>query len=435
VSNRIITGLFILALAFISRNALALPRVGVSGIEADTGSLPAAAAAAEGIAEYLFCCLQQSDSVVAVERRDILNLVPYSRPDDTGTESRPALLAQYSGSDYIISGILAEKEGGLFLKAEITGREDGKTSIKEFTAKNYSELARALSMHIADRFGIETTDFPRPTGSEQAFGHFGEAIKYFYKSDTGSMYKAAELLFKACGEDTSFAPAPAYLSYILYLAEENGLPEESLPGKAETIAGIALELESGAVTALKTKALLSGRESGGKMLEAYSDIAVKRPNIYSIYNNMALIYEEAGDTSLAAACYRKALELNPYYSIALVNGAGFFENTGDYEQAEEFFVTLSGIRPYYLMAKYRLGLLYAKAGKYEKAAGELKFCLTASPTFAPACLNLGLLYETYLNNPELAEYYFTRYLELGGGEVVKVFEKLQKIRSRIKKSR
>ncbi len=125
-----------------------------------------------------------------------------------------------------------------------------------------------------------------------------------------------------------------------------------------------------------------------------------------------LALEEAGaPVSEAAEAYRKAIEINPHASGALVNLGTISFRLRRLRDAEAYYLRAVRADPTYALAHFNLGNLFDEQGRVEEARGYYLTAIRLNPRYADAHFNLALLCER--NNEVLrAIGYWQAYLKL-----------------------
>ena len=97
----------------------------------------------------------------------------------------------------------------------------------------------------------------------------------------------------------------------------------------------------------------------------------------------------------------------PYVNIAMA-----YNELGDTKQAEENLVAALKLDIGHAVANNELGLLYRKTGKFNAARAAYENAIKQNPDYLPVKRNLGVLCDLYLHDYECALTQFTDYLEL-----------------------
>jgi tetratricopeptide (TPR) repeat protein len=125
-----------------------------------------------------------------------------------------------------------------------------------------------------------------------------------------------------------------------------------------------------------------------------------------------LALEEAGSpVAEASEAYRKAIDLNPQASGALVNMGTISFRMRRLREAEDYYLRAVKADPEYALAHFNLGNLFDEQGQVEEARGYYLTAIRLNPRYADAHFNLALLCER--NNEVLrAIGYWQTYLKL-----------------------
>jgi tetratricopeptide (TPR) repeat protein len=138
----------------------------------------------------------------------------------------------------------------------------------------------------------------------------------------------------------------------------------SFPGKRESAESVA------------------GKEQAGKEQQA------------EFWFQRGLALEEAGaPVAEAAEAYRKAIELNPRASGALVNLGTISFRMRKLAEAEAYYLRAVEADPDYPLAHFNLGNLFDEQGRVEDARGYYLAAIRLNPRYADAHFNLALLCE------------------------------------------
>ena len=104
--------------------------------------------------------------------------------------------------------------------------------------------------------------------------------------------------------------------------------------------------------------------------------------------------EEAGAPAQdALAAYRKAIEINPRASGALVNLGTISFRMKRFTEAKLFYARAIESDPEYPLARFNLGNLYDEQGQLEDARKQYLEAIRLNPRYADAYFNLALLCE------------------------------------------
>lgn len=155
----------------------------------------------------------------------------------------------------------------------------------------------------------------------------------------------------------------------------------------------------------KLRSFPGKRESGDASPEA-------RAQKSEFWFQRGLALEEAGaPVAEATEAYRKAIELNPQASGALVNMGTISFRMRKLREAENYYLRAVEADPEYALAHFNLGNLFDEQGQPEVARGYYLTAIRLNPRYADAYFNLALLCER--NNEVLrAIGYWQTYLKL-----------------------
>lgn len=167
-----------------------------------------------------------------------------------------------------------------------------------------------------------------------------------------------------------------------------------------------------------------------RALEIYKEICGENhPFTGTVYNNLALVYQELGEYEKALEYYEKALKIcervyggeNPSTGISYNGLGGVYQSLGKYEKALEYYEKALRIRekiyggenPSIGTIYNSLGGVYQKQGEYEKALEYYKKALEIRervfgkehPATGTLYNNLGRVYQDQREYEKALEYY------------------------------
>ncbi len=128
---------------------------------------------------------------------------------------------------------------------------------------------------------------------------------------------------------------------------------------------------------LATLAARINAGEGAIAVDELQALAQRHPRSTSVWLDLGLALESAGNADAARAAWEQALALDPGHCGSRV----------------------------------ALGLAARRAGDFETSEAHYLACLQADPGYAPALINLGVLYELYLQRLPQAVSMYGRYLE------------------------
>jgi tetratricopeptide (TPR) repeat protein len=202
----------------------------------------------------------------------------------------------------------------------------------------------------------------QPTTNHEAYTLYLKG-RYFWNKRTGADVQTALTYFQqAVDLDPSYAVAWAGIADI-WIARgwyARLAPRETFP-KAKTAALHALQFDS-------------------TLAEAHTSLA-------------HIAFEFDHDWTTAEREYRRAIELDPRYSVAHHWYGGFLSGMGRHDEALRQAETARALDPLSPIIQTWMGLRYYFAGKADQAIAEYRNALELDPDFAPAHWHLGWAYE------------------------------------------
>ncbi|MGA1846179.1 tetratricopeptide repeat protein [Deferribacter abyssi] len=117
-----------------------------------------------------------------------------------------------------------------------------------------------------------------------------------------------------------------------------------------------------------------------------------KDNFADVHNYLGYIYYISNDLNRAIEHYKKAVELNPYYTEALINLVVILHSIGEFDQAEMYLSNLKksekvkGLADKYCIGKLanmhaEVANLYKSLFLYEEAVNEYEKALNLAPDF------------------------------------------------------
>jgi len=114
---------------------------------------------------------------------------------------------------------------------------------------------------------------------------------------------------------------------------------------------------------------------------------------YTAHNNYGVVLEELDDLIAAEHHYRKALEIQPEFSAALINLGKVLHRQGELAEARELYERALEIHPGAVEAHNNLGVLAMDQGDYGSALGHLERALRSNPDHLDTNKNLYRLHS------------------------------------------
>jgi len=136
---------------------------------------------------------------------------------------------------------------------------------------------------------------------------------------------------------------------------------------------------------------------GGGIIVAYGDdFSVGRGNGYGSVRNYSIgiakkIETEGGQKEEAIAAYKKAIDVNPYYSGHHIDLENAYFSLGDTEKALEEAKRVTELQPDSVHGWDNLGNAYERADKFDESVAAYQKSIVLSPTWS-AYSNLGNIY-------------------------------------------
>ena len=148
-----------------------------------------------------------------------------------------------------------------------------------------------------------------------------------------------------------------------------------------------------------------------KAIQAYQKVIELDPGYAEAYNNLGIIYQEAGDLDRALASYQKAIEINPKSEKALNNLGVLLYLKGRYEESIQAFQKALTLNANNIESHINLGILFKKQGQVDQAIESYHRALAINPLHGEAHYNMGLLYEQ-LGRNEMAIGHYQKFVQM-----------------------
>jgi tetratricopeptide (TPR) repeat protein len=132
---------------------------------------------------------------------------------------------------------------------------------------------------------------------------------------------------------------------------------------------------------------------------------------YELYLRASELDEDPETMAEAEVLYRRAIELDPWLTIAYTNLGNICFRRQDIARAEELYREALRIDQRQPEAQYNLGYVMLEGGKADEAIPLFQGAIAADPAFADAYFNLAMAYEQTGRAKE-ARPYWARYVEL-----------------------
>ena len=132
------------------------------------------------------------------------------------------------------------------------------------------------------------------------------------------------------------------------------------------------------------------------------------------WNNLGIVAAREGSTEEAIRNFRRALETDPDFLIALVNLGNAYRRQKRWEEAKRVLERAIELSPEDADANYGLGMVFAELNDNDRAYDLLQKALRARPDYPEALNNLGVLYLR-THRPEDAEKSFKESIRVAPG--------------------
>jgi arylsulfatase A-like enzyme/Tfp pilus assembly protein PilF len=132
-------------------------------------------------------------------------------------------------------------------------------------------------------------------------------------------------------------------------------------------------------------------EGADATLNRLQKVVAQDPNVLDAWVMLGNEYFKKRDYARAADHYKRALQINPSYDLAIVNLAGAYKSMGNYDAAVLGYERYLEKDPKNAWIRYQLGELYADLGQLDKAESSFEQSLADDTRVASARNALGAL--------------------------------------------
>jgi TolB-like protein/Flp pilus assembly protein TadD len=312
-----------------------------------------------------------------------------------GREIDPVKVGNELGVNAVLSGRITQRGDNLMISAELIDVRYNKLLWGEQYDRKMSEVLqtqREIAREIVDRLKLKVSSEEKGltkhyTESNEAYQLYLRGRFYWNKRNSESLHKAIDYFQQAIEQDPNFALAYAGMAdtYALLGGPEAGgdmSPNETLP-KAKAAALKALEID-----------------------ETLAEGHVPLGHVKCYYDR---------DFAGAEREYKRAIELNPNYSVAHHWYAIFLTVLGRYDQALTEIKRAYELDPLSLAINAWYGRILNLAGRLDEAIEQLQKTLELDPKFVLAHYRLGQIYAEKGMYRE-AVYEFDQISNLPGGK-------------------
>jgi len=309
-----------------------------------------------------------------------------------GKEIDPVKVGKELGVNAVLSGRIVQRGDNLTISAELVDVRYNKLLWGEQYERKMSELLqtqREIAREIVDKLKLKVSGQEKGlakhyTDSNEAYDFYLKGRFYWNKRSPEGLHKAIEYFQQAIERDSNFALAYSGLAdtYDLLGGPEAGgdmPPNEVLP-KAKAAALKALEIDETLAephVSLAHVKYFYDRDLAGAERE-YKRAIELNPN-YSVAHHWYAVYlTNVGRTPEALAEIRRAQELDPLSLSINAWLGGILNRSGQSDQAIEQYRKTLEMDPNFILAHYRLGNVYEEKGRYDEAISEFRQVLKLS---------------------------------------------------------
>lgn len=300
------------------------------------------------------------DVVTNLSRVPDLRIVASASPaGDDMRDRSPREIADELGVDYLLRGTIRRVDEDVRVTAQLI---DARTTTNVW-AQAYdrrledifavqSDIARRVADALETELGATVAariDRP-PTEDLAAYNLYLRGRYLWHARTEASLRESAELFEQAVERDPEYARAWAGLAdaYAVLAFYDYLPPDEAYP-KARQAANRALAIDDA-------------------LAEAHASLGYIR-----------LYYD--WDAPSAEVSFRRAIELNPSYSVAHQWYANLLVATGRFQEAEREMGRAREVNPLSLIANAAQGWVYYYAGRYEDAVHQCDLALEMDPAW------------------------------------------------------
>jgi serine/threonine protein kinase/Tfp pilus assembly protein PilF len=329
-------------------------------------------------------------------------------------QTDPVEVGNKLGVSAVLSGRIVQRGDNLTISAELVDVRHNKLLWGEQYERKMSEVLqtqREIAREIVEKLKLKVSGEEKGlakhyTESNQAYQLYLKGRFYWNKRSSESLHKAISYFQQAIEQDPNFALAYAGMAdtYALLGGPEAGgdmYPNETLP-KAKAAALKALELDEtlaeGHVPLGHVKCYYD-RDLAGAERE-YKRAIELNPN-YSVAHHWYAIYlTVVGRFDEALAEIKRAIELDPL-SLSINAWYGrILTLTGHLDESVEQLRRTLELDPNFILAHYRLGQVYAEKRMYDEAMSEFNQIMRLQNGKSLALLGFAQTYALSGNRDE-----------------------------------
>ena len=241
-------------------------------------------------------------------------------------------------------------------------------SIYKIIDKLSGEISDGIGLSEAKLASIEQPVAEVTTASVEAYNYFlrgrEEQEKILYEEARKFLEMAVEL-------DSTFAMAYLWLGRIYYRLNNTKAMNEACE-KAMAYSNKATEKERLYIEASYARYIEANRE---KAMRIYKQMAGKYPREKRVHFNLALYY--SGDKRIEE--YKKALEIDPNYGIAMNQLAYLYSGMGQFEEALKYLEMYASVSPGDPNPIDSMGEIYFQMGRLDEAIAKYREAVAVDP--------------------------------------------------------
>jgi tetratricopeptide (TPR) repeat protein len=150
-----------------------------------------------------------------------------------------------------------------------------------------------------------------------------------------------------------------------------------------------------------------------KAADVLESLVADDPGNYTAFNMLGKVLAALKESEPAIENFKKAIEIRPDFSEAIINAAQTFYKMGNYPDARTYYQRMVEYEPKNAEGHFGLANVYRKTEKFKDAIKEYNVALNIKHNDSQAYINLGLCHYNDGNYHD-AIYNFQMALEMGG---------------------
>ncbi|UCF78864.1 MAG: tetratricopeptide repeat protein, partial [Candidatus Eiseniibacteriota bacterium] len=354
----------------------------------------------EAIPDLLITSLEQSRYLRVTTRERMRDLLRQMGRDDVEAidEELGFELCRMDGIDAVVLGSFT-KAGYMFatdvkvldvgtkrLLASSSSRERGVESILEKQIDKLSQdISRGLGLSERGADATQVRIAQVTTTSMDAYNYFlrgrEEYERYYFQDAVRFLQRAIEL-------DSTFAAAYLYLGRAYNGLFDNRARDDAYR-KAKALSNKVTEKER---LYIEAQYALTIENESEKQYRILKDIVQKYPREKLAHLYLAIHYRDRGQSELAIEESNRALELDPYYGLALNALAYEYIKTGDFGKAMSYFERYASVSPGDANPFDSMGELYLRMGRLDEAFSKYEEAIEVKSDFYGSYWSLSYIH-------------------------------------------